>query len=141
MKTHYDNAKGESKRSRRSDLLYDLQHGWRVYGLHAGDLGGGEAAASTASSWPTATIAAANVAQGANGTGMGPDSVEPEGLSKDNAAPVATGAVGMRDLPWRDFLHGEHCNEILAVHKKEFDGLTSSILKELFPAGPSSGGC
>ena len=39
----------------------------------------------------------------------------------------------MCDLLWKDFLHGEHRNEILEVHKKEFDGLTGTILKELFP--------
>ena len=51
----------------------------------------------------------------------------------DTATPVATGTIAMRDLPWKDFLHAEHCNEILAAHKKEIDGLTGMILKELFP--------
>ena len=39
----------------------------------------------------------------------------------------------MRDLLWRDFLHSEHHNEILAAQKKEFDSVTGTILKELFP--------
>ena len=39
----------------------------------------------------------------------------------------------MRDLRWKDFPHGEHRNKMLEAHKKEFDGLTGTILKELFP--------
>ena len=53
LKTHYRDAKGEKKRYKRSDLLYDLQCGWLCYELHAGDLGGGEASANTAGAWPT----------------------------------------------------------------------------------------
>ena len=58
-------------------------------------------------------------AQTADGAGtvcrnsVGPD----EGSDTDCAAPikdkpVTTGELAMRDLPWRDFLHGEHRNEI-----------------------------
>ena len=44
-----------------------------------------------------------------------------------------TGTIAMHDLLWKDFLHSEHRNEILEAHKKEFDGLTGTILKEIFP--------
>ena len=45
----------------------------------------------------------------------------------------------MGDLPLKGYLHGEHHKEILAVHRKEFDGLMSMILKELFPGDSEYG--
>ena len=51
----------------------------------------------------------------------------------DKTSPVGAKAIAVRDLPWKDFLHGEHRNEILEAHKKEFDGLTGTIVKEIFP--------
>ena len=83
---------------------------------------------STASAWSTATAHSAQ-ADSSGGTGC-PDSSEHKSSDKK---PVATGNIAMRDLRWKDFFHGEHRNEILEAHKKEFDGLTGTILKELFP--------
>ena len=75
--------------------------------------------------------AAAHLAQADSGEGTGcPDLNEPKSSDKK---PVATRNIAMRDLRWKHFLHGEHRNEILEAHKKEFDGLTGTILKELFP--------
>ena len=65
LKMHYDDTKGVKKRYKQSDLLYNLQHSWLVYKLHAGDLRGREAAANTVSSWP----AMVHVAQAADGAG------------------------------------------------------------------------
>ena len=42
VKIYHVNAEGENRRHMRSDLLDNLQHGWLVYDLHAGDLGGAE---------------------------------------------------------------------------------------------------
>ena len=36
------------------------------------------------------------------------------------------------DLPWNKYLNGPHHREIMAAHNKEFSGLTSTILRELF---------
>ena len=38
----------------------------------------------------------------------------------------------MRDLPWSKYPNGPHHNETMAAHNKEFSGLTSTILRELF---------
>ena len=98
-----------------------------MYDLHAGDLaGGGEAAADT---WLVAASMAAAAPQGL----MSPDSVGPESPDTNSDALGTASIVGMHDLLWKKCLHGKHHEEILAAHQKEFDGLTSTIPKELFP--------
>ena len=113
LKTHYANTEGKNKRYKRSDLLYNLQHGCLVYDLHTGDLGGREAAANT---WPAAANAAA--AQGADS----PGSAGSKGPSKDRDTPSTAGVFGMRALPWKNHPHGEHRSQgDCARHQKEFD--------------------
>ena len=85
---------------------------------------------------PDGMAAAANAAaaQGVGGQGTdSPGSARPEGLGSKDSATLNAGVVGMRGLLWKDSLHGEHRKEILTAHQKEFNGLTSTILKELFP--------
>ena len=76
------------------DLLCNLHHGWLVYDLHAGDLGGREVTANT---W----LVVANVAA-AQGT-AGPDSVRPEGPGTNCDAPSTASVVGMRNLLWKNY--------------------------------------
>ena len=41
--------------------------------------------------------------------------------------------MGMRDLPWKKYLHGDHRAQVLQAYEKELASLLSTVLRELKP--------
>ena len=57
--------------------------------------------------------------------------------AKDNARtmmPEAHSYMGMRDLPWKKYLHGEHAAQVKEAYESEIRSLKDTVLRELQPS-------
>ena len=50
--------------------------------------------------------------------------------------PEAHSYMGMRDLPWKKYLHGEHAAQVKEAYENELSSLLSTVLRELKPGDP-----
>ena len=124
------NHKGELKPYRKQDLDYDLKCGWLrvdietsngkvlVVNDHGSDFSYGR--------WGHHGFASLVAAQGKYFTSLGKVSNEL------NAAAF----IAMRDMKWSKYLHGPDHEAIMAAYNKEWDSLTSSVLRELSEDDP-----
>ena len=134
LSSKYLNEVGLPVRCTVADLRYDLKCGWLAFDIHA-DAREGEEDDDTPDD-PSVAGPLTRGAHAAKRDGSSPKAAKRRARASSrrracSAQPPAASSIAMKDLSWKTWLNSAYKNEILESYRKEFEGLTSTVLEEL----------
>ena len=134
LHSKYLNEVGLPVRYTVADLRYDLKCGWLALDVHA-DAREGEEDDDTTDD-PSVAGPSTRGAHAAKRKGTSPKAAKRRTRASSrrgacSAQPPAASTIAMKDLSWKAWLDTAYKKDILESYRKEFAGLTSTVLEEL----------